>query len=158
MRGKQRAVWPRNRLGARYIRQDRYLNFCVDRSLRGNQTILVWSLPVSIAIQEGGRTRPGWSGYLGGVSRTLYANRLHSKETALIPKITRSYGKDSNLLIIENIPAVSCSSSGETYLTADTLHEIERIKLHRKYFAVFRSVPVAEFVLFSANRFLKMRT
>ncbi len=67
------------------------------------------------------------------------------QENARIRKITRSYGKGSNLLIIENIPAVSCPSCGETYLTADTLHEIERIKLHRKNFAVNRNVPVADF-------------
>ena len=34
----------------------------------------------------------------------------------------------------------------ETYFTADTLHEIERIKLHHKSFAVERPVPVAKFV------------
>jgi hypothetical protein len=33
----------------------------------------------------------------------------------------------------------------ENYLTADTLHEIERIKLHRKNIAEERSVPVATF-------------
>jgi len=31
-------------------------------------------------------------------------------------------------------------------MTADTMHEIERIKLHRKSFAVERTVPVAEYV------------
>lgn len=46
--------------------------------------------------------------------------------------ITRSYGKGENLLVIENVPVVSCSHCGENYLTAETLHEIERIKLHRQ--------------------------
>jgi len=62
-----------------------------------------------------------------------------------IRHITRSYGKGENLLIIENIPAVSCPFCGEIYLTANTLHEIERIKLHSKNFAVRRNVPVADF-------------
>ena len=65
---------------------------------------------------------------------------------AEIRAITRSYGKGKDLLIIENIPAVSCPNCGETYLTAATLHEIERIKLHRKNLAKPRSVAVAEFV------------
>ena len=30
-------------------------------------------------------------------------------------------------------------------MTAETLHEVERIKLHRKNFAVERRVPVAEY-------------
>jgi YgiT-type zinc finger domain-containing protein len=67
------------------------------------------------------------------------------KENARIRYITRSCGKGAKLLIIENIPAVSCPSCGETYLTAGTLHEIERIKLHSEELAVTRSVPVAAF-------------
>ena len=62
-----------------------------------------------------------------------------------IRHITRSYGKGAELLIIENIPTISCPSCGETYMTADTLHEIERIKLHGEDFAVRRDVPVAAF-------------
>ncbi len=42
--------------------------------------------------------------------------------------VTRSYGKGANLLIIENVPIVVCPHCGESYLTAETLHEIERIK------------------------------
>jgi hypothetical protein len=38
---------------------------------------------------------------------------------------------------------VSCPHCGESYLTAETLHEIERIKLLRKNFAETRPVSVA---------------
>ena len=68
------------------------------------------------------------------------------KEGARIRYLTRSYGKGENLLVIENVPVVSCPHCGESYLTAETLHEIERIKTHRKNFAKRRSVAVAEFV------------
>jgi YgiT-type zinc finger domain-containing protein len=64
---------------------------------------------------------------------------------ARVRRISRSYGKGEGLLVIENVPVVSCSHCGESYLTAETLHEIERIKLHRKSFAEPRSVSVAEF-------------
>ena len=67
------------------------------------------------------------------------------KSGAKIRKITRSYGKGENLLVIENIPVVSCPNCGESYLTADILHEIERIKLHRKSWAQERNIPVAAF-------------
>lgn len=67
------------------------------------------------------------------------------KSGAKIRRITRSYGKGENLLIIENIPVVSCPNCGESYLTADTLHEIERIKLYRKSWAKERNIPVAAF-------------
>ncbi len=67
------------------------------------------------------------------------------KEGARVRRITRSYGKGNNLLVIENVPVVSCPHCGESYLTADTLHEIERIRLHRKSFASTRAVAVAAF-------------
>lgn len=66
-------------------------------------------------------------------------------EGARIRPITRTYGKGKDLLIIENIPIVSCPHCSESYLTAETLHEIERIKLNRKSFAVERPVEVANF-------------
>jgi YgiT-type zinc finger domain-containing protein len=67
------------------------------------------------------------------------------KEGARIRRITRSYGKGSKLLVIESVPVISCSHCGESYLTAETLHEIERIKLHRQNFAVKRPVAVVSF-------------
>ena len=59
--------------------------------------------------------------------------------------VTRSYGKGGNLLLIENIPMWSCPSCGESYFSAQTLHEIERIKALRKSVAKSRPVPVAAF-------------
>ena len=59
--------------------------------------------------------------------------------------VTRSFGKGSALLVIEAIPMWSCPSCGESYFTAQTMHEIERIKALRKSVAVSRPVPVAAF-------------
>lgn len=68
------------------------------------------------------------------------------KQGARIRKITETFGKSKNLLVIENVPMVTCPNCGESYFTADTLHELERIRLHRKSFAVERPVSVARFV------------
>ncbi|MBD2206579.1 type II toxin-antitoxin system MqsA family antitoxin [Calothrix sp. FACHB-1219] len=62
-----------------------------------------------------------------------------------IRKVSRTYGKGKDLLVIENIPVISCPECGESYLTAATLHEIERIKNDRKSLAVARFVEVANF-------------
>ena len=67
------------------------------------------------------------------------------KEGAIIRHVTRSYGKGKNLLIIEKVPIVSCPQCGESYITSETLHEIERIKLHKQSFAKQRPVSVAVF-------------
>lgn len=65
------------------------------------------------------------------------------KEGIRIRKVTEAHGKGKDLLVIENIPLMSCPNCGESYFTADTLHEIERIKLHRQNFASKRTVAVA---------------
>ncbi len=62
------------------------------------------------------------------------------KSGAKIRKLTRTYGKGKHLLVIENVPVVSCPNCGESYLTADTLHEIDRLKRHQKTLGVTRSV------------------
>ena len=59
--------------------------------------------------------------------------------------MTRSYGRGADLLVIENIPLWSCPNCGESYFTAQTLHEIERIKALRKSIAVRKNVSVAAF-------------
>jgi YgiT-type zinc finger domain-containing protein len=64
---------------------------------------------------------------------------------ARLRHVTRSYGKETSLLVIENVPIISCPHCGASYLTAKTLHELERIKLHRSNFAIERPVPVAVF-------------
>ena len=66
-------------------------------------------------------------------------------KTARIRRISRSFGQGASLLVIENVPVVSCPHCGESYLTADTLHEIERIKLHSRAIAKERCIPVATF-------------
>jgi len=50
-------------------------------------------------------------------------------------------GKD--LLIVENIPIISCPHCGESYLSAETLHQIEEIKRNRQSWAIERPVEVA---------------
>ncbi len=60
--------------------------------------------------------------------------------------VTRSYGKDATLLVIEKVPVISCPHCGASYLTAKTLRELARIKLHRRSMSKRRIVAVAEFV------------
>jgi YgiT-type zinc finger domain-containing protein len=67
------------------------------------------------------------------------------KTGARIRHLSRSYGKGAHLFVIENVPIVSCPHCGESYLTAETLQEIERIKLHRRALSAERCVPVANF-------------
>ncbi len=50
------------------------------------------------------------------------------KEGARIRRVARSYGQGEKLLVIENVPVVSCPFCGERYLTAETLYTSVRFK------------------------------
>jgi len=67
------------------------------------------------------------------------------KEGVRIRRMAKTYGKGKCLLVIEDVPVVNCQHCGESYLTTETLQEIERIKLHRKSLAVKRPVEVTSF-------------
>ena len=68
------------------------------------------------------------------------------KDGARIRRVSETFGKGQDLLVVEEVPLVTCPHCGESYFTADTLYELERIKLHRQNFAVERAVKVAQFV------------
>jgi YgiT-type zinc finger domain-containing protein len=63
-------------------------------------------------------------------------------QSVRIRRIARTYGKGRDLLVVENVPVMSCPHCGESYLTAETLHEIERLKLQRRSVAVNRIKPL----------------
>ena len=54
-------------------------------------------------------------------------------------------GRGTRLTLVENVPVVSCQQCGETYLTAETMHELDRIRLNRDRLTVRRQVAVAKF-------------
>jgi YgiT-type zinc finger domain-containing protein len=59
-------------------------------------------------------------------------------------EVTRSFGQGASLLVIEGIPMFKCSKCGESYFTARTLNEVERIRATRKSVTA-RRVAVATF-------------
>ena len=77
------------------------------------------------------------------------------KGDAEVRYVTRSFGRGASLLVIENIPLWTCPHCGESYFSAETMHEIERIKTLRKSVAVDRVVSVAEFMSKVPNKSLR---
>ena len=67
------------------------------------------------------------------------------KKGARVRRAAKAYGRGKDMFVIENVPIVSCPKCGESYLTAETLYEIERLKLHRKSLAVERPVDIVQF-------------
>lgn len=67
------------------------------------------------------------------------------KKQAKIRRVTRSFGRGRSAFLIENVPLVACPSCGESYFTAKTLKEIERIRMHWRELTVPTRVPLAKF-------------
>jgi len=62
-----------------------------------------------------------------------------------VRRVTQAVGQGRSAFLIENVPVISCPSCGESYMTASTLHEIERIRQHWRELAVEKTVQVAKF-------------
>jgi YgiT-type zinc finger domain-containing protein len=60
-------------------------------------------------------------------------------------RVTRTYGKGKDLVLVENVPVISCPHCGESYLTTETSREIERLRMHRRALSVERKVAVVHF-------------
>ena len=67
------------------------------------------------------------------------------KKSARIRRVTRTYGRGRSAFLIEGVPVISCPDCGESYLAAETLKEIERMRLHWRQLTTDRNVPVARF-------------
>ena len=64
-------------------------------------------------------------------------------EGARVLRVTRTSGSGDELLVIENVPVVSCSACGESYMTASTLHGLANLKSHAGDLARSRPVGVS---------------
>lgn len=67
------------------------------------------------------------------------------KQGARVRRTTRTFGSGRSAFLIEGVPLVRCSNCGESYFTADTLQQIERIRKHWRKVSVEKRVPVAKF-------------
>jgi len=61
-------------------------------------------------------------------------------------RVSRSYGKGADMVVIDCIPVVVCPNCGESYMTADTMHEVQRLKLHKRSVKALRFAPVIGYV------------
>ena len=68
------------------------------------------------------------------------------KEGAVEKNISRSFGEGKDIIVVDGIPMIICPRCGESYFTANTLQELERLKLHRENIKVNRQAPVLNYV------------
>ncbi len=68
------------------------------------------------------------------------------QDGARTKRVSRSYGKGEDMVVIDHIPVIACPNCGESYMTADTMHEVQRLKLHRRTLKALRLAPVISYV------------
>lgn len=71
--------------------------------------------------------------------------QICGKKTVSIKKVTKSFGRRHSLVVIEDIPVLSCSGCHESYITADTARQIDRTRKNRVTVGKVKRVLVASF-------------
>lgn len=71
--------------------------------------------------------------------------QICGKKTTKVRNITKTYRLDGELVAIEHVPLVVCTTCGESYLTAETLDSLERLKRDHKQLAVNQTIGVVQF-------------
>ncbi len=56
---------------------------------------------------------------------------LCGAQAAVTKKTTKNFGRGASLVVIEDIPTIHCTNCHESYVTADTAREIDRIRKNR---------------------------
>ena len=64
---------------------------------------------------------------------------------AKVRRVPRSYGRGEELVVVENVPVVSCPSCGESYMTAETARHLDKVKRLRRDLIAKRPVAVATY-------------
>lgn len=68
------------------------------------------------------------------------------KSGVMEKKVTRSFGKGDNVVVIDDIPLFVCPHCGENYFSAETLQEVERIRMHQDGLKARCMAPVLTYV------------
>ncbi len=67
------------------------------------------------------------------------------EEGVEITYVDEVHDAEGDMYIIRNVPTFSCPHCSESYLTAQTMYELERLQLHHEALAEKKCVGVIEF-------------
>ena len=68
------------------------------------------------------------------------------KNGAKVRRVTRTFGRGKATFLIRGVPVITCPTCGKSYLTAETLKEVERMRRHWRELTTQEKFPVAVFV------------
>jgi len=70
---------------------------------------------------------------------------LCGRAGARLRRITKTCGSGRSTFLIEGVPVITCPSCGESYMTAETVQEVQRIRTHWRELTAKKELPVAKF-------------
>lgn len=80
------------------------------------------------------------------VAEPAYVCSFCGEHTARRVTKSQVFGRGAKMLVIEDIPTMTCSNCGQIYLTGEVLKMLEEILKNRSKYVTQRTVNVAEFV------------
>ncbi len=67
-------------------------------------------------------------------------------KAARVVKRPQILGRGAKMFLVDNVPVVTCRNCGENYMTSETVHRLDKIRLKQKAETAQRKVAVAEFI------------
>jgi YgiT-type zinc finger domain-containing protein len=55
-------------------------------------------------------------------------------------------GRGESMMLVENVPVIVCRNCDESYMTSETMHELDSFRSNRKAKTKSRKIVVTEFV------------
>ncbi len=66
-------------------------------------------------------------------------------QSARVVKRPQVLGRGERMMLVDNVPVISCKNCGESYMTSDTMHKLDEIRVKQKEKSIKRKIAVAEF-------------
>ena len=77
-------------------------------------------------------------------TETFVCDNCGVKAARLI-KRPQVLGRGAKMILVDNVPVVACKNCGENYMTGETMHRLDDIRLKHKKQNAERKIAVAEF-------------
>ena len=66
-------------------------------------------------------------------------------QSARVVKRPQVLGRGERMMLVDNVPVISCKNCGESYMTSDTMRKLDEIRVKQKEKSTERKIAVAEF-------------
>jgi YgiT-type zinc finger domain-containing protein len=67
-------------------------------------------------------------------------------KAARIVKRPQILGRGAKMILVDNVPVIACRNCGENYMTSETMHRLDKIRMNQKAEMKERKIAAAEFI------------